>query len=858
MFINRSTFKNKDRYIIFIAIVVNLLFLFFFFDYFNLNVTIYGSSILYLGMNAYGPGSQFVAAYFILPYNLLIFALYYVTNFSLTLTFISLKIVGIVILYATGVLLYRTIGNKSDYSKALVVSTIFLNPFLIFDNDVSVSTIFIPMFLMLLSYHFIFQRGDHENISFMMGSLSLMVAGLTYYFPLIIFPTLLLYVSSNKNKLKLLIIFILTASLFYSPILLFHLSSTFSGTLVGGSAYLYPYSALNLLQSSEQLYILSHQYIITIIIVILAFLIPALSKRLNLSASFAIVLIIIVSLLIQPSGIYSDSVFVVFPFIVLILTRSSKAKMSYFNSLIPELFVIPLLIVSQMLNGPGYVTGIFYNLYTTLHYNIVIYDFIPNAQLVWKLLLVLAIIMSIISIYIIIQHDIPRNREDEDLFVGSRHTRKGSRLNVVISFLLVSAVLFVVIIPFSFSGALANNNTITSDHVFPSMLFLPSSDNNIYLMPSPSTYEYNKASVSFNSDSPLVYMTRSLTDQNMNLNFSIGGYSNMLVPSTSTYPILYFNSVFTNLSDQVNITNKTQELNPIQVQNAKTITESEGIIFNNSDLHGEINAYDLNGNSSVLYNLSSLMHEKSSLLFSVELNKYSASQNTIWRLYNGNNVVQLFIVNKNLYFSDYGNNGQSGLSDFTKISPLNFMLNKWYIGGISFAKNGTELSMFFDGMSFQTGFHAFNKDKISVIFGKYGTSEVYNNNFSFDGVLSNVLFTNSLANISRCSIVLTNLVNHSRLALPFSPNIIASLMSDGNTSTIEINNTTLKYQSNDYQVSFGKLSNSSIQLLYTFKFIRIVADSVVPNYLFIVISSSIIAPALFVSLFIMSRKNRYQ
>ena len=104
--------------------LINIPLLFYFWDYFNTNVILYGSSFLYLGLNPYFPGSDIVSAYFMLPYNLIAFLIYYFSNFSNAATYIFLKIIGLSIVMLCGMTLIRYFPHFNKTEKTAVLSAL--------------------------------------------------------------------------------------------------------------------------------------------------------------------------------------------------------------------------------------------------------------------------------------------------------------------------------------------------------------------------------------------------------------------------------------------------------------------------------------------------------------------------------------------------------------------------------------------------------------------------------------------------------------------------------------------------------------------------------------------------------------
>lgn len=512
-----STYKKP----ILLFALINIPLLFYFWDYFNTNVILYGSSFLYLGLNPYFPGSDIVSAYFMLPYNLIAFLIYYFSNFSNAATYIFLKIIGLSIVMLCGMTLIRYFPHFNKTEKTAVLSALILNPFILFNNDVLVSTSLFPMFFSLLSYVLIFNVQRDNDLFLYLGTVSLLMAGFMYYFPLLILPTMIVYISPNIKRVKFLLVTVCIGVIFYIPSFLFHLQSTFTSTLTGGSPTMYPYSVLNLLPQHFQRIILHNELYITVLLILIAILIPIFLRGIKLSPAFSILLTLMIALLIQPVGTYPDSMIVIVPFVLIILLNSRSKKFTFLHSLLMQLFMLPEILVGQMLNGPGYVTGIFYSLFTTLHKSIVIFNLLPYAYLIWKGLIVCTLILAIISLIVLMKIDLGRTESDpkkEGFFRTPKEKSKRKVIAVVFS-LLISLSL-VAPVAFIHSPRL-QNNVITSGNSFPVFLFIPVSPDGPYYLPDNNTYTISKSTVAFLESNGALYFYRNMNDQSYNFSFSV-------------------------------------------------------------------------------------------------------------------------------------------------------------------------------------------------------------------------------------------------------------------------------------------------------------------------------------------------
>jgi len=685
-------------------IIVNVPLLFYFWDYFNLNTIIYSSSYLYLGINPYFPGSNYVAAYLTTPYNLMAFIFYFLSGYSPSFTYISLKIFGLMIIFFTGFFLIKHAKSYSGTNKALLLSTIVLDPFILINNDISISTVFIPLLFTFLSVYFIFGKDSDDDLHLVAGIVSLFIAGFTYYFPLLIFPSLLFFLPSNARRLKFISLSIIIGFIFYLPVTLFHLSSSFTGTLLGGSPSLYPYSVLNLLPISAQRFVLMDQILVTSLIIGSAVIFPLAFKKFGFGVEFSTVFVFLFSLLLQPNGTYPDSFLIVVPFEILILSRSQKRKFSYLYSIIPQLFMIPMLIIGQMLNGPGYVTGIYYSLYTAIHQNIVLYNIIPDALFVWKLLLLFSIILSVIGLIILAREDLSDQirKEKQYLKLFSPVKRKKNKRIIMAVFLLM--ILFFLVVPTIFSSNAPNTNSIKSSSTFPALIFTPVSGDGVFVMPSPSTYSYSGRNVTFEPQSGLLYLQRITQNEYIDLNFTLSGYNNTLAPASTLFPVLSSNVFSVSIIDSIV---------PIN--------------------------YSVN---------STILHS-------------NASRNS---LANHGDIISCAKLLRKENYSLYGASA---------------------------------------GASVSTNFTEFPIKSIVV--------EEINNGKSF--------------------------------VLPYLPSENFKIVTYSSGTMFTVDNVTFDSPVLLKEIEFGKLTNSRLELLYSFSFLEFTSAHVVPNYLIIILSASLIAPA---------------
>lgn len=838
---------NKYR-ISLIFVIINAPLTIFFFDYFNLNVTIYGASYLYLGMGPYMAGNQIVAAYMILPYNLLTFIIYLLSSFSVFFTYISLKIVGLVFIYMIAIVLWKTIARNTKIGKTLLIGTIVLNPFLIIFNDISLSTVFIPIFFTLLSYYMLFECKFGENTTTAIGVFALLIATFTYYFPILVVPSYLIYQQSNRRRIKFIFFLIAEGTLLFVPSQFFHLSSSFAGTVVSGSASLYPYSVFNLLPQFSQTILLKHQIFITLAIIIMSLVFPLILKKAKFSLSFSVVLVLLVSLLLQPSGTYPDSFLVLLPFEVVILSRAKEPTFTYLNSLIPQLFMIPLLVIEELLNGPGYVTGVFYWLYTILHKNIVIYNLIPYPKTTWELLVALTIVLALWGIIFLIKSDLTRISET-DVNDNNRYVnpKRQSHDKVFSSIAILLIVVFFLLFPVTVPSMIPDSNPIVMQTQFPSMLFTPVTNTDVYLMPSPNTYQISGDTIQFSTAASQIYIERNLTNQNFDSRIIIGGYNSSLIPTQLTSPVLASNQFTISLLNTANINNSTNALVPISKQNVTAENVSFAAAIGNPETKGNIPDFLLNSNSTLTYNLESVINESGTLLFSIEFSNYSSIQNTIWRIYNGQNTIKLFIVNSSLYLSS-NNANKTDTTKNTVTKTGNFSLNKWYVGAISFSKQKENLAVFFDGFQSSTRFFLGGHNSTKIVFGKNSTPSNYNGKYAVNDNISVVYTAPNMSSIFTKEIIVSNLYSQKEYSVPYSESINIEMSSTSFNTTLTVNNISFKFHPELKYIEFGKITQNELYLTYKFLSLRITADSIIPNFLLITLSLTVIGPAIFIIL----------
>jgi len=545
------------RYIIkytLLFIIVNIPFLIIFYDYFNLNGTLLSTSYLFLGLNPYHYGNMIVAGLFVLPYNLLQFIFYYYSNFNVYFTYIALKVVGLLLIYLTGLLVLKMIPpDKKNLAKTAFAAIIF-NPLILFDNDVDVSNLIISMFFTILAFYLIFYCRDKENLTIPLGALSIIIAGSSFYFPLLLVPTFLVYLNSNMNRLKFILFVILFGGITLMIQKVFSLSTSFLSTL--SSTALWPYSIFNLLPIHLQELIGKNSIIITATLIILSLIVPFILHRGKLTVAFASFILLAILLFLEPSGVFPNAFLTAVPFAIVAMISANR-NVNLLRTLLPQLFIIPGYLIIQLLNGPGYTSGIFYNLYTVMPNYVYLFYRIPSPVLVWKILLLSGLILFIFGVFYLLKFE-KFNKEFLAEKVQKSKVDIAKRPNFHLRIYQIVVILLIfIILPITLPHYIPNTNNIQSSSQFPTMMFFSPFPGTLELLPSPSMYEIYGNEVLFYPESPGQffygphYLYRNLSDQQMEALFRIN-IQWVTNGGTNWYPLLSTNLYTLNFAEGLN------------------------------------------------------------------------------------------------------------------------------------------------------------------------------------------------------------------------------------------------------------------------------------------------------------------
>ena len=820
----------------------NIPFIIYFYDYFNMNAIIMSLSNLQIGLNPYLHGSLIVAPLMMLPYDLMIYNIYSLTGFNLYFTVVIVKLISLFFTYISAVLIYKIVSQVSESKAKLSFIAFLFNPFIIFVNDVWVQPEFIPIFFITYALYIFIRRNREPTYGDVLKiSMSLLIATLTFYFPIFLFPTFLVYSKKVRGAVYLLLTFISLSFVYIIIILEFHLSSTFINALASGSSSPVVYSIFSLFSFDSHV-LVGVQEIVIFLLLILSFAVPLIFRKKGLLPYVPLFFILAITFILEPTGLNADAYVVIVPFLILCVVQSFRV-FEFRTTFLLQVFLLVQFILVQIYNGASGVSGIFYW----------IYPFFPNSiNLIRYVQNVFLLHITILMVYLVsLSADMTlfawASKPEENKFSFSegrdypiiQKTKVMGKPIVIISFFLIAILVL--------SGVAMNNTAVSKDininsTSLPYMLFLPTI-NGYYAMPSVGTYQYsyNNNSFYFWSNANTVSLYRNVSSQSIYMKGIIRIYGN--VSEVGANQIIFASSNITSgIAQDIFLPQNYSNLTPSTTSNTKNLS-SLGTNKIGTYIHSENNlgGLSLANNSYVQYNSNYSILEGETIVFGQKAMVSTTSPYQIWNLTVGN-ISYVLSLNDHSLSIGY----LTGASLVKKVFPISDLVEKWTMSTVTFVNLST-LKISFDSVSaYLPIYNIHPNSKISLSIGNTNDANKTKANH-FMGEETNVIIVPHIINYlktisfvtdsSNGALVISLLTNSS--IIPFEEKI-----SSAEDLYLKLGNTTLNSTTPPSYLAFGVLSKSYWPFSISFEAFSLSSTRTEHNYLGIVIDFGLILPAV--------------
>lgn len=865
---------NKLYFLIYFLISIPFIVLFY--DTFNLNANIFSTENLILGLNPYSHQSLLVIGFTALPYNYFLTWFYNVDGFNAYLVVIIIKLIAMIFTIGSAFLIYKILLIlKVSYKKAKIAMLGYLfSPFIIFVDYIWVQPEFYSIFFILLGIY-VFEKYNvlrGKFVDLIVISFSLLIAGITFYFPLLLVPSYLIYIKGKIPKVKFFAALIISGTAFLLPILLFNLKTTFSSTLAGKNVNIFPYSLISLFLTSKDP-IGEIELFVEASFIILSFLIPLLMFRYKKSIYLSQLILLSILFSFQITGINPDTFIFLIPFIIIEYSLLERSNFSFWKIIFLQMILLPEYINLQLLNGPGYVTGIYYWIYFWYHKNVVILGTIPYRQLITQILNALTFVLMYYLIFYLIWFSKNKRTNNHKMESYESHNNQSSmstdkKFQKTSINLITVAIVFLLLIS---SVPLSNSHTTSTLEIknkLPTMLYMSNDpQNSQYIMQNKNTYLYfsHNNTLSFFSGNVITYLYKNISNEN----YKMMGNLSFKNPDFIVRPqeVFQLGNSFAGITKYININKSTQQLHSRIGGNTNysilPYTESLGCYFLASP---GTKIIQLNGNSYYESFLNySLLVGKTALLM-VGIQNYQGFSSPILEIKLGSTCNELYFANSSFYFGQKS----SSVNEAKIIEPLSssfqsMKLNgknisvSWNLIGVSFVNSSTgslildgiEIPMVFDNIDSmnstiltigepQTG----NKSSLMGRPSLYAT-DIYlitQNTPSFSpGLFSHRNETTNITCITHSNSLVTQ--------VPFTIN------ATGNISTLILGNLSVKTFNHASFVAFGQINTASVSFNMKVSLVKIQKKTQTINYNIVILIFAIILP---LSVFIIFAIDNYR
>lgn len=843
-------------------VMVSIPFLMLFYDTFNLNANIFSTENLILGLNPYSHQSLLVIGYTALPYNYFLTWLYNIDGFNAYLVVIIIKLIAMFFTIGSALLIYKillTLNVNSKKAKTAMLTYLF-SPFVIFVDYIWVQPEFYSIFFLLLGIY-VFERYNilgGKFIDLIVISFSLLIASITFYFPLFLIPGYLIYLRGKLPKIKLLGALVISGVALVLPIILFNLRTTFSLTLAGKNVNIFPYSLISLFLTAKDP-LGEIELFIEGSFIVLAFIMPLLLYWYKKSIYLSQIIVLAILFSFQITGINPDTFIFLIPFIIIEYALLDRENLSVWKIIVLQMVLLPEYINLQFLNGPGYVTGIYYWIYFWYHKNIVFLAKIRYRQLITQILNASTFILIYSTILYFIKTGKRKEKGlDEKKGYESLKTRESKQPKekphkASISLITVAVIFLVLIlsIPLSLSH---NTSFFETKDKFPIMMYMSNDPQNCqYIMQNKNTYYYSQNNtLSFYNGNTVTYLYKNTTNENYRMigNISFMDSPNIIKPQE----IFHLGTSFAGITNFLNV-NKSTEILPISHQNNLSIlkftnSESLGCYLN---AHSGTDIIQLNSSSSFgsIFNYHLLLNRTT--YFVIGIKNITRFNSTVLEIKLGSTCNELYLNNSFFYAGPILKSINQGqltryYTPFTQTITINGknVSASWSIVGVSF-DNSSSGFLVLNGMRIPMSFEnhsSMNSTILTIGTPQSNNSYNYLDKNSFFTTEPYVIDQNDSAigrgvffhynNLTKLSPIENS--NSHLQKIPFTINIT------DNTSTLLIGSIEEKILGHFPEIAFGQIDTPSFSIYMNISYIRIQKELQTLNYSLIILTDAVVLP----------------
>jgi hypothetical protein len=729
--------------------LVNIPFLFIFYDVWNLNTIVYAGGFLYLGLNPYLYGNLIPGG---LPIQLLGLFAYQTFEWSQHNPLLTVAVLKVIFAGATAVagwVLSRIARLEGlAYHRKILYAFIF-NPFILFVNDVWVETDVLIILLYVVGFAAVHYGWDrHGELRYLvLGVLCITLAVISYYSVVLLVPTLIIFRNTRRSQLSTLAGFAIAGCLLAIPFVGFGLVGPgILPSLESPNFGISPYSLFSLARpiAPGPLAVIDRGVLIAIASLSVAT--PWILKRAGVNEAVALLVSYSWAYLLLVNDLEGDNFVLLIGLVFLAVIFARRATLSYRRIFALTLFVLPQLIIVQLLNGVNGVVGLYYWSYYQFHASANLFVLLGGRTTWFALLVAYAALLGGTLAFLVRESilDAPRNRSTwaeagsatRDRSLGGSAGRAQRRFAVLLTVVVVIAT----VVPAGISIDTGIRPASISVAGFDPALFIPYGygDNCTvlpecaYQLSSQTTYQPagGGAAVEFAGASIPIGLYRNLTDQSYTINVSASvpwGNGNA---TPGTLDVVNTSSFYAGFANQVVVTNSSI-LSPSDESNYTTVASGiTNVIGGGSD---EI--FELNGTGVLNYVLSAEALPGERLVFGAELANYTAGQDALWSFIIGSVTYEAYFQN-GLFNLEYRTGAESPW--LRTAAPIALPLHRWFLTGLQVSSNDSTVSGFINGLDLNAPLGANRSAAVVLNVGKANDTSSSDYEDAFYGNVTNV------------------------------------------------------------------------------------------------------------------------
>ncbi|MGA8710758.1 MAG: hypothetical protein ACLP8Y_01175 [Thermoplasmata archaeon] len=832
-------------------VLVNIPFLFLFYDVWNLNTIFYAASYLAIGLNPYQYHNLITGGLLIQFLGLTSYYTFRWSGSNYLLSASLIKLLYLSLTYLTGLVLSRVAKFEGlAYHRKILYAFIF-NPFLLFVNNVWIETDVIIVFLYVLGYAALYygwdRGGEHRYLVF--GVLCISLGIFSYYSIALIVPTLILYRETLRKKLELLVVFLAIGGLLSIPLLAFDLTSL--GTALGGlqspGTQLDVYSIFQLISpiSADRLAVIEKGALA--VIVGSSIVVPVVLKRLGAKEPVSLLTSYAVAYLVFVNTVQGDNLVLLTGLILLALISFKESTLSYKRIFLLQLFILPQFLVAELLDGIGPSTGVFYWSFYQFHAAPDLFSLLGGVS-TWHFLLVAYFVSLCLTLgYFLVRGTrrhpgaaarLPRSAPSMHSSPGPRNLPRVMSTATVIALVLLAGVVPALVLWDPNVGK--PSGTLSG---FDAGQFVPLEYGSecirppecAYQLSSSDSFQVNGSSSSayFANSSTPIGLFRNMTNQQFTINFTAS------IPlagndSTTAMDLVNTSSFFAGLRNAL-IVNNSSLLTPAQSNGSVSIVEEP-----NPALSGTDTLFHLNGAGVRTYFLNPKVFLGRQMVFGAELTTNAQNQNLLWDIFGMNSSYEGYLRG-NTFYLGYKESPTSGwvLESFA----LNLPLNRWFTAGFDVDPMGDYLTGFVDDHTLSLPYLFRSTPEVSLNIGKFNASNLLNGQFSVSGLVTNLYaLPSNNTHYAQLAYAWSSLSNRTTV-VPASDYLTVTIVGGSERTTLALDGTDIPVGP-IHDLWLGKLSDSGLSVSLAFGEVAFSSSSSGPNLELVVLDFGVLIPAV--------------